>query len=164
MIRLAVIAALVCMAQPAAALSCLPYWVQDSWHDAVAASERYIVVAGEFALDQPVRHRPPDVSEPNADPITVRAQFDAQIIAGGGGETRLEGTATLTFGCIAAWCAGAPDGPMLVFLREDGPGQYSSETGPCGGFIYADRPQTRAMIRACAAGGTCLSASDAMGN
>jgi len=39
----------------------------------------------------------------------ARVNFDAQILAGGGGETRLEGTATLTFGLVSRqWVRGAP--------------------------------------------------------
>ena len=153
-------AALIAVAQPASALSCMPYWIQDSWHEAVASEDRYVVVAGRFTFDPSVL--PPfGKNEDLPEPVSFIAEFDADVLAGLPGQSRLKGEAELTLDCVAHWCAGIPQGPLLVFLRQTHDG-WASWIGPCTGFIYADRPVNRAHVAACASGGTCVSAAEAM--
>ncbi|MFT4619935.1 MAG: hypothetical protein ACI9KS_001482 [Sulfitobacter sp.] len=157
MIRLSLL--LTMIGQPALALSCLPYGVQDSWVDASAAAERYVVVSGEFSLTSTTPPRPaPEVREPSIvvpQTQTYHARFEGKAWANGSFSRAITGQANITVNCIAQWCGNLPKGPWVAFLREDDNGGYETETGPCGGRIYADTPNVRGAIRSCASGGAC---------
>lgn len=162
MIRLAALFAVV--AQPALALSCLPYGVQDTWLDATAASERYIVVAGAFELTATTSPRPAPkpgeslIGMPQAQ--TYSASFTGQALSGATFSHSVSGKATVSVNCVAQWCGNLPAAPWIAFLREDGQGGYETEIGPCASKVYADTPSTRGAVTSCASGGACRPVAD----
>lgn len=162
MIRLAL--AFILIGQPVLALSCLPYGVQDSWIDASAASERYIVVQGDFTLTSITPPRPaPKAGEPlfaMPEAQTYRAQFSGLGLANATFSRPVSGRAIVTLSCVAQWCGQLPSGPWIAFLREDGKGGYETEIGPCSSKVYADTPSTRGAVLSCASGGACRSVAD----
>ncbi len=155
-------------AQPAAGQSCLPHWIQDSWQRAEAADAPYVVAA--VSVDLPVgvtvarsldRGQSLELAVQASTDLTV--PFEGQQLAEGAFATPIAGTATLTVTCTEQACAGLPQTPWLAFLRVTGPDSYATEVRPCAGQIYADTPQNRAHLRACATGGPCVSAADIRG-
>ncbi len=162
MIRLALAFALI--GQPALALSCLPYGVQDSWIEASEASERYIVVQGDFTLTSITPPRPaPKAGEPlfaMPETQTYRADFQGLGLANATFSRPVSGQAIVTVNCVAQWCGQVPTAPWIAFLREDGKGGYETEIGPCSSKVYADRSSVRGAVLSCAAGGACVSVAD----
>lgn len=103
-----------------------------------------------------------ELESPETQTLTV--PFSGLQLVDGRFSRPVQGTLAVTVNCVGPWCGSLPDVPWIALVRQAGDGTYTTETGPCSGFVYADRPQNRAMLRSCATGGTCLSASDAMGN
>ena len=164
MIRLAAVFALV--AHPALALSCLPHGITDSWLQASAAPEPYVIVAGRFQPQTGATPFPPaDGSATGPDLPQSRdlvTPFEGQRWTGTGFGPVQQGTARLTLDCLAHWCGTLPEGPWIAFLRQDADGQLWTRLGPCDGLVHADTPGNRAAIARCAAGDRCLPLADMM--
>ncbi|WP_306114586.1 MULTISPECIES: hypothetical protein [unclassified Roseovarius] len=144
-------------AGPALSLSCLPMDVATSFNDAVAASERYIIVHGTLEFDE---GKLPEVDMDRQDQTPPQTDIPARLrgksLSKSGFKTDFDRPITLRAMCLGPWCGRAVSGTeYLSFLQitDDG---YMLAVNPCGGFDFAE--PTGAMlntVKRCFKDGTC---------
>ena len=137
----------------AAALSCLPWQVEDAFIEARQSPDRYVIVEGMLRFD-PADLPEVDWSQQQDVPPETRidARLEGETLAG----TGFDRDVTLVVQCFGPWCPRpAPDTRHLAFVRETEEG-FELRTDPCGGMIFAGPDaELRARVETCAEGGPC---------
>ena len=138
MIRLGlVLAALIALAQPAVALSCMAPDIARDYQRAAQSNDTYIIVKGDLFFDETEL---PD----RTDQRTSRARNSVDIdgwLAGysltkDGFTKRFERDVILRVSCLGPWCGGTAKGEHLAFLKQEDR-QWVVKISPCPGMTYA---------------------------
>lgn len=137
------------------ALSCLPWGVTDAYLQADAADAAYIIVEGDLTFDERLLPQVDMDNQGDTPPLTVIPARIKGHAWGRGTDVPFEADVTLNVECYGPWCAGAPLGRVLAFLRKDADG-YSINTNPCGWHVFGEPSDDQmADVRTCMAGGAC---------
>jgi len=149
----------------AAALSCVPWYPEDSFNRGQSSPDDYVVVHG--ALEFP-KSRLPQVDWSNQQDVPPETRFSATLrdpvfLAG---RSKRDVTAedmevTVIVRCAGPWCPGIePGGTYLSFLRKVSDG-YELEFGACEvmGWYEPDEDMMK-RVRKCLAGRRCVAPSD----
>ena len=149
---------LVLAAQPALALSCMPYTVIHAFLEARDAAESYIVVHGDLVFDE--SHLPvtdwanQEASKPDN---LFAARIRGMALNSAGFTVPFDETITVNVRCLGPWCGGLQsETTYLAYLQKASHG-YLLETDPCGGFAFAN-PGAALLerVRTCFNGGPCV--------
>ncbi|MDR9392737.1 MAG: hypothetical protein RI571_00280 [Roseovarius sp.] len=149
--------ALIFMAGPAVALSCLRPDVARSFHRADAAPETYLVVHGKLGFDESLLPERNLRSWQGAPAETlVPAVLKGKSLSKAGFETDFDRQITLKVQCFGPWCGGAVSGIDYLAFVENDSGDFFLTLGPCGGFDFP-RPDAEMLetVLRCFRGGRC---------
>ncbi len=142
--------AVVMLPGAAMALSCLPPDIRDSFHSADASEKSYIVVEGEFTLEDPEF-----AAEPGKLKLTS-GSFKGRWLGSRSKSSQFEHPVTFEVGCVEDICEKILPGENLItFLRKE-KGEYFVEVRPCGGSLfYGPRKSDKEAVQQCLNGGDC---------
>lgn len=120
----------VALASQAAALSCAPPDIKQTFNYLHKSPKTYVMGLGKITAQNPI----PEYIRGEARQIP--AKFEG-VFLGKSGKTKPQ-TVRLTVEatCVSVWCGNFPktDKQMLVFLQKTATG-YQMESGPCGGHF-----------------------------
>lgn len=141
---------LVMLPGAAMALSCLAPDIRDSFHSADASEKSYIVVEGEFTLEDPEF-----VAEPGKVNLTS-GSFKGRWLGSRGKSSRFEHPVTFEIGCVENTCGNIfPGENLITFLRNE-KDEYFVEVQPCGGSLfYGPSKPDKEALQQCLNGGNC---------
>lgn len=148
---------MICVAGPAAALSCIRPDVARSYQQAADAEEEYVILLGTFSMDRSALNPPRPRANPNlAKSVSVPAKFSGKFLGRDGFVRDWQGPVKVTAQCFGPWCAGAPPAAqILAFVQKTNEG-YHLALSPCGGFAYANpTPKMLNVVKTCHASGPC---------
>lgn len=124
-------------AGPVFALSCVQPNVADSFREAVAASEDYVVVYGILKFDDRLKPEP-DFSSIDAEGTKIPARLEGKALNKSGFRADFMQDVTLDLACFGPWCGDAKSGvKYLAFLRKSG-SEYVFTADPCGSWAFQD--------------------------
>ena len=141
---------LVMLPGAAMALSCLPPDIRDSFHSANASEKSYIVVEGEFTLEDPGF-----VAVPGKLMLTS-GSFKGRWLGSRGKSSRFAQPVTFEFECVEDTCGKIlPRENLITFLRKEKE-EYFVEVQPCGGSLfYGPSQPDKEAVQRCLNGGDC---------
>ncbi len=141
---------LVMLPGAAMALSCLPPDIPDSFHSANASEKSYIVVEGEFTLEDPGF-----VAEPGKLMLTS-GSFKGRWLGSRGKSSRFEQPVTFEVECVEDTCGKIlPGEDLITFLRKE-KDEYFVEVQACGGSLfYGPSKSDKEAVLQCLNGGDC---------
>ncbi|MCB1339707.1 MAG: hypothetical protein KDK24_01310 [Pseudooceanicola sp.] len=125
--------ALILLAGPAQALSCLPVGPREGYDLAAKSDKSYVVVAGVAAFDSGLlpRNRYPTTENPPAH-NEIPARIKGRSLDTNGFLNPFDEAVTLDALCLGPWCGEmAGGGDYLMFLERRGSG-YALVLSPCG--------------------------------
>ncbi|MFS4580949.1 hypothetical protein [Phaeobacter sp. C3_T13_0] len=149
--------ALLMLAGPAVALSCLPSGPSDAYLEAVTSDKSYVVVEGVLSFDEDALPKAPQNNVNDTPPRSlIPARIDGKLMTRDGFSKDVDLAITLEILCFGPWCAGAADGvDYLAFLEQRADG-YVLRFDPCGGFGFGGtNGAAREEVLACHAGQAC---------
>ena len=150
--------ALILLAGPAQALSCLPVGPREGYDLAAKSDKSYVVVAGVAAFDSGLlpRNRYPTTENPPAH-NEIPARIKGRSLDTNGFLNPFDEAVTLDALCLGPWCGEmAGGGDYLMFLERRDAG-YTLTLDPCAEYVFA-RPNAETLnhIAACfQLGGQC---------
>jgi hypothetical protein len=156
-IRTGTLALALLAATEATALTCARPDPLQSFRDAQAAPESYVILYGTLAFDP--NGAPPGGFSPNPEPHPdpVSAAFSGHALGLEGFTQPLEETVTLQPTCAGPWCGSIAPGTYLLFAEQTSSG-IRVEIGPCGGGAFDGvSEETLARLTACLRGEACRS-------
>ena len=147
------------VAGPAVALSCLPVSVADSYREAAAAEETYIVVHGRLEFDTSrlpkVDLDAQDQTPPQTD---IPARLSGKFLSKDGFQGDFDRAITVRALCFGPWCGQPVSGADYMAFLEETPKGYVLSSSPCGGFDFAKpTPDMLRTVTQCMQGGVCQS-------
>ena len=141
----------------AAALSCMPWDVENAFLQADEHPEPYLIVKGRLTFSEAEL---PKVDWNNQQIVPPKTQLDARFegatLAVSGKGTSYSGPVTLSIFCAGPWCPSARSGvETLAFVRRSTDGDVITQ-GPCGGMLFQNpSPGQIRRVKSCLKGGDC---------
>ena len=140
-----------------AALSCMPWTVDDAVRRADESAQSYIVVHGVLQFNEK-RLPVVDVAKQHKTPTSTRiaAKIKGTSLTSSGFSRPTDVALDLVVSCAGAWCAGVASGrPTLAFLETAGD-SYVLRAALCSPMMFQN-PSAEQLeaARACFSGGTC---------
>lgn len=121
-------AAMILCASQASALSCMAPDPIDSFAQASASTESYILVLGEIAYDT--------ADWPENSDTMVSGRLVGKALTAGGFDDPYNGPISLNVTCAGPFCGTVqPDVPALVFAQI-GSDSLLADVPPCGGWVF----------------------------
>ena len=155
-IVLALIAGL--LAQPALALSCMPFTPMHGWHEAANSSLSYVFVKGQVSLDSNLLPRW-DPDNPTAVDETTRlpAHITGKALTRAGLTAPFDEDFMLSVDCFGENCAGLRDGQTYyMFLYRTDQGGFAASVHPCDSLVWSHlKPRVIEQFVACLKGEYC---------
>lgn len=147
--------ALMLLAQPAAALSCLRPTVERSYAEAVARGVEVVALYGVLEFDPAALPQSYEASEPA--PAPVPARFTGRQVLADGLAPEISVAVTVQPVCFGPWCGGLTPGERHLFFADDVAGGVIFPANPCGTTAFASPTQGQlATVQACMArSGSC---------
>ena len=155
MIRPGALVGALLAATQATALTCARPDPIQSFRDAQAAPESYVVLYGNLDFD--AGRMPPDgfSQDPNPRPAPVEAAFQGVAMGPQGFTRPVQEAVTLQPTCAGPWCGSIAPGTYLLFAEVTESG-YRVELGPCGGRAFDNVSEdTLTRVALCARGDVC---------
>lgn len=157
MTRILFAIALSCAATPSLSLSCLPATVANSFKEAAASEQTYIVVHGTLSFDDSklpkVDLERQDQTPPQTD---IPGRLTGKSLSKSGFEATFDRPITVRAICLGPWCGKPVSGTeYLSFLEKTSDG-YLLAISPCGGYDFANpTPEMLRTATQCMQGGDC---------
>lgn len=125
------------IAGPGLALSCIKPEVSNSFREAVAATEDYVVVYGILKFDDRLKPKP-DFTNVDGGNVEIPARLEGKALNKSGFRADFAQDITLELACFGPWCGDAVSGvKYLAFLRQTGR-KYVLTADPCGNWAFQD--------------------------
>jgi len=141
----------------AAALSCVPWHMENAFAEARDSEDAYIIVHGKLTFRESALPKVDLERQDQTSPTTrIRARIKGNGLSATGFDVPFNDRVTFIVGCIGPWCAGARSGEdSLAFLKRVN-GGYELSINACGGHLFA-QPDAAMLdkVRACFDGDTC---------
>ncbi|THH35385.1 hypothetical protein E4Z66_16350 [Aliishimia ponticola] len=141
-----------------AALSCLPWSVEDAFLKAKDSPDSYRVLHGVMQFDGSALPQVDWNKQQNVPPeTTIPARFSGHLLSRSG-TMPFEGDLRIVVRCAGPWCARlTPGAEYLLFARSVGGGQEVL-ADPCAtmAFVQPDAGLLR-RVQSCLSGGSCVS-------
>ena len=157
-------AAMMALAGPVQALSCLMPDPVATFLQAAESSDSSAVLYGDFDFDPSGMPSFDGRTEPeNVPPIPAR--FDGAALTSGGFTLPYETELWLQPTCAGPWCGGMhPADNVLAFVRDRGDGTYELELGACPFWAYFDPSrEVLSQMTACMNGAASCVPEDRIG-
>lgn len=138
MIRLGgALAALLVLAQPVFALSCVAPNIARDYEKAAQSDDRYIIVKGDLFFDEAELPDRTDHSGSRArDSVDVPGWLAGYSLTRDGFTKRFERDVILRVSCLGPWCGGTAKGEHMAFLMQEDR-NWVVQINPCPGMTYA---------------------------
>jgi hypothetical protein len=148
--RGAAIAAMIALAGPASALSCMPPDLDRSFQHAAEAEEGYGLFYGDIEVD---KNTVPQFRG-NPQPYTAEGIFRGQAVYANGLSPEYVQPITIEVECMGMWCGSAYDvDDAILFVELDDQGEMTLEIDACPQWVFhspaeADLEKMIALIAA----------------
>ncbi len=131
--------ALALLPAPALALSCMPYFVENAYHDAETSPDAYVIVYGRLSFDPAnLPHVDWEHQEDTPPDTGFAGHMTGSMLTPEGFSMPFDQEIRINIQCFGPWCGRlVPDIAHLVFLKQTESG-FLLETDPCGGFAFPE--------------------------
>jgi hypothetical protein len=147
---LVLIAALV--GSQAQALSCVQPDPVRTFQSVMAAPDTYVVLRGRVSEAEVLIPLPEGKTEDRPVPVW----FIGTALTPDGFTQVLEGPMTVQISCAGPWCGSMLGNAEQIFFARVQDGNYTIDSGPCGGAAFAADPGTEALLTSCMRGDACV--------
>ena len=143
-------------ANPAAALSCLPWGPGDAYLQAANSESVFNIIAGKLQFDESLLPQSHSDNPNDTPPLTrIPARLSGKMLEGKYFSKRVSVPALLEVECLGPWCGGMASGADLLFFAEQRGNELIVRASACGGFTFADTSEVRRQILDCHLGRAC---------
>jgi hypothetical protein len=154
---LAATATVAMLASQATALSCMQPDPAQTYKEADASADRYMVLEGTFTYDASQAPGPLDLQNQQIDRSTsATAQFEGNSLGRNGFTNPFSGRVKLDFNCGGPWCGGLQSGESYIAFALIEDNKVSVSVGPCPHHVSSSEfTPVRETLLSCAAGRRC---------
>jgi len=156
--KILIVLAMVTLAGPVQALSCMRLTPENLFVWADQAKESYVPVYGSFTA--PIIKQPKQQPNENPKGYMVHGSFEGKFVTRTGLSKRVTLPVTFAVSCVASWCGSPPAPQVSVAVLEKRGDEYIYHAAACPSSSLADpdRTQLRAF-RQCLRGADCTGAN-----
>ncbi len=146
--------AMITLAGPVQALSCMPLTPQNLFIWADTAEESYVPVYGSFNVPKIKRPKPSKTLMPKG--YEVQGSFDGKFVTKTGLTKPVQFPVTVNVTCVASWCGRPPTSDLSVAVLEktEEGYVYHAHACPSSSLVDPDRAHLR-TFRKCLRGADC---------